>query len=70
MAAALIALAMITITLTLTLRAILNGAPVVEDLMNLSRLLLSWPIVAGGFVFGGGQAIIGAWNKGHPEGEV
>ena len=57
LAAAAIALLTVTSVLALTTIAVLNQNESVEDFLALTELVLSWPVAAGGLVFGGGQAI-------------
>lgn len=56
-ALAIIALGALAITLGSTLVAIWLQAAMVDNLMKLTELILSWKLVAAGFVFGGGQAL-------------
>ena len=60
--AAAIALLFVTLVLGSTLIAIWLRLEATEDLLTLTGLLLSWPVAAGGLVFGGGQAMIQAWK--------
>lgn len=55
--AAVIALLTVTGVLVLTIFAIQNQSTTVENYLELTKLVLSWPVAAGGLVFGGGQAI-------------
>lgn len=60
LATALIALVLATITITATLIAIWWKSDVADKLLELAKLLLSWPVVGGAFVFGGGVPLIQA----------
>lgn len=61
--AAVIALSFVTIILASTVLAICFRSAATDDLLSLTELILSWPVAAGGLVFGGGQAILRAWRK-------
>lgn len=61
--AAKIALLFVTLILGSVILAIWIRSEAVQDLLSLTQLVLSWPVAAGGLVFGGGQAIIRAWKK-------
>jgi hypothetical protein len=60
--AAIIALIFVTLILGSAVLAIWRQSSAVNDLLALAELVLSWPVAAGGLVFGGGQAIIRAWK--------
>jgi hypothetical protein len=60
--AAMTALFFVTLILGSAILAIWLQANTVQDLLTLTELILSWPVAAGGLVFGGGQAIIRAWK--------
>ena len=61
----------VSLTLSLTMLAILFSDQRLENLFRLLELILSWPVVAGGLVFGGGQAIAKAvaenWSRPGPK---
>ena len=61
----------VSLTLSLTILAILFSDQRLENLFRLLELILSWPVVAGGLVFGGGQAIAKAvaenWSRPGPK---
>ena len=61
--AAKIALAFVTVILGSAFVAIVFQAGPVRDLLTLTELVLSWPVAAGGLVFGGAQSILFAWKK-------
>ena len=53
---AFVALVVLILTLGSTLIAILTGWLPTDKLMEFTRLLLSWQVIAGGLAFGGGKA--------------
>ncbi len=59
-ALATVGLVIISLTFSFTLLAVLFNSGRLENLFKLLELVLSWEVVAGGFVFGGGQALIRA----------
>jgi hypothetical protein len=61
--AAVIALIFVTLILGSAVLAVWVQADTVKDLLALTELILSWPVAAGGLVFGGGQTIIRAWKN-------
>ncbi len=61
--AAKIALFFVTVILGSAFLAIWLRSGATKDLLSLTEMVLSWPVAAGGLVFGGGQAIIHAWKK-------
>jgi hypothetical protein len=61
--AAVIALIFVTLILGSAVLAVWVQADTVKDLLALTELILSWPVAAGGLVFGGGQTIIQAWKN-------
>lgn len=60
--AAITALVFVTLILGSAVIAIWRQSAAVEDLLALAELVLSWPVAAGGLVFGGGQAIMRIWK--------
>jgi hypothetical protein len=62
--AAVIAVFFVTAILGSTLVAILLQSAVAANLLSLTELVLSWPVAAGGLVFGGGQTIARALRRG------
>ncbi len=60
--AAKFALVFVTTVLIFTFISILFRWAAAQDFLALTQLLLSWPVAAGGLVFGGGQAIVRTWN--------
>ena len=61
--AAIVALVFVVVILLTAYLAIWNQSEAIEDWLTLTELVISWPVAAAGFVFGGGQAIIRAWRK-------
>ena len=55
--AAVIALASVTLILVATFISIATESQTAEHFLTLTASVLSWPVAAGGLVFGGGQAI-------------
>ena len=60
--AAIIALIFVTLILGSAVLAIWLQTDAVDNLLALAELVLSWPVAAGGLVFGGGQAIMRIWT--------
>jgi len=61
-AAAIIALVFVTAILGSAFLAIRLQSASISGFLALAELVLSWPVAAGGLVFGGGEAIIRAWK--------
>ena len=61
--AAIIALIFVTVIVGTTFFAIWSEAAAVEDLLTLTKLILSWPVAAGGLAFGGAHAIAVALKR-------
>lgn len=57
-----IALSLVVVILGSTILAIWLQSAAVDNFLELTALTLSWPLAAGGLIFGGGQAIIRAWH--------
>ncbi len=57
-ALATVGLVTVSLTLSFTLLAVLFSNGRLGNLFKLLELVLSWEVVAGGLVFGGGQALI------------
>lgn len=60
--AAWVALISVIMILVSTAVAVATQAEAAEGFLSLTKLVLSWPVAAGGLVFGGGQGIIRAWK--------
>ena len=61
--AGVIALIAVVAILGSTVLSIWAQSPSTEDFLSLTELVLSWPVAAGGLVFGGGQGLIAAYKK-------
>jgi hypothetical protein len=58
--AAWVALSLVVLILGSAIVAAWIRSPATSDLLQLTQLILSWPVAAGGLVFGGATAIVSA----------